>query len=94
MGVTAGLDREAACFAEQLLAIPNTRHEAVDAAQHLQHARQARNPGFLLAPLLACGGIADRAAHGGRQALQVRLEYVVGGATVQRLDRELLADGS
>jgi hypothetical protein len=64
----------------------------IDAREHLQHAREACEALLGQAAGAPQECIFQRALHGGHEPLGIGLQYVVGRAALQGLDRALLAD--
>jgi CheY-like chemotaxis protein len=92
--ITASRCREPAGLAQQLGAVADAQHQAVHAAHHPQHPVEAVDLFFLPLALRLGLRLADGPAHGGREARQVLLQYIVDGAGAQRRDRALLANGA
>jgi hypothetical protein len=81
-------------FLEQLRAIADPHHGGADSGEHLQNAREARDPLLRLMPRTARGGLGQGALYRRGEPREIGLEDVVDRAVPQRIDGSLFTDGT
>jgi hypothetical protein len=81
-------------LAQQFVAVADAQHQAIDAAEHAQHAVEPRDLRLLPDLLRPGSGLVDGAPDRRHQPRHVLLQHIIDGACAQGLDGALLADGA